>query len=861
MLVERDGPLARLTALVDEAAAGSGRLVLLGGEAGVGKTSLVGALAQAAAGRLTVRRGGSDSLGPAAALGPLIDAFPELTDVIEQAAEVDRLRLFRRLRAVLAETPTLLVLEDVHWADEATLDMLRFLGRRLADLPLLAVATFRDDEVRPDSPLTAVLGDLATAPGVSRMTLAPLGIDGVRRLAEAEGSALDPVALHAGTDGNPFYVTEVLAAGGADLPATVRDAVLARTTRLSSDARQVLAAAAVLGQGAGLQLLAAVSGAPADAVDECVRSGVLVADGEGWGFRHELARRAVEQTLSPVLRSDLNARALLALGAAGNADDRRLAHHAAESGNRDAVLEHAPRAAARSARLGAHREATDLYRLALGFPGEDPEQRARLFEALSYECYLTGRLDEALDARRSAMEVSQRAGDLRAVGTDERWLSRLSWFLGANDDADRYGERAVATLVGVDEGHELGMAYSNLAQLRMLDGDLEGTLTWGNRALELARRAGDVEVEVHALNNVGTALESHADSPEGREMLRHSLELAMLHDLHEHVARAYTNLGSVAVRNRRYAEGDLALRAGVTYCEERDLDSWWLYMSAGLARSSVEQGRLGAAEEYVARVLHRRELPAIARMVALAVAGEVALLREGVDPGHLREAWALAERTGEEQRMVPVAVVRALGAWLTGRADEVAGEADRAWAVAVAHRNPWALGELAWWLAVGGVRRESPVPVARPFALMLDGRWRDAAQAWESLGCPVWTALALAPSPDVDDGRRALQIADEMGVPALRSALARDRHAAHLPIPREPRAETRANPAQLTARELEVLGLLAEGLSNAQMARRLYLSEKTVGHHVSAVLRKLGEPTRSRAVAAALRRRIVVPGA
>jgi DNA-binding CsgD family transcriptional regulator len=457
------------------------------------------------------------------------------------------------------------------------------------------------------------------------------------------------------------------------------------------------------------------------------------------------------------------------------------------------------------------------------------------------------------------LEVSQETGNLRAVGTDERWLSRLSWFLGRNDDADRYGALAVATLEGIDDGHELGMAYSNLAQLRMLAGDIDGTLTWGDRALELARRTGDVEVEIHALNNVGAAMESDADSPEGREMLRHSLELAMLHDLHEHAARAYTNLGTAAVRNRRYAEGDMALRAGVTYCEERDLDSWWLYMSAWLARSSADQGRLGAAEEYVARVLHRRDLPPIAGIVALAVAGQVALLRDGVDPGHLREAWALAERTGEEQRMVPVAAVRAEGAWVTGRADEVAAEADRAWAAAVAHRNPWALGELAWWLAVGGVRREIPVPVARPFALMLDGAWRDAAQVWESLGCPLWTALALASSPDVDDGRRALQIADELGVPAFRRAIARDRHAGHLPIPREPRAETRANPAQLTGRELEVLRLLAEGLSNAQVAQRLYLSEKTVGHHVSAVLRKLGEPTRSRAVAAALRRRIVVP--
>jgi tetratricopeptide (TPR) repeat protein len=799
VLVEREHPLARLTALLDEAAAGSGRLVLLGGEAGIGKTSLVAALAEAAAGRLAVRRGGSDSVGPTAALGPFVDAVPELSDVIEQAADVDRAHLFRRLRTVLGAEPTLLVLEDVHWADEATLEMLRFLGRRLADLPLLVVATYRDDELVPEAALTSVLGDLATAPGVGRLLLEPLTVDGVRQLAQAAGSPVDPDELRAGTDGNPFYVTEVLAAGGAGVPATVRDAVLARTARLSPPARRVLAAAAVLGQRAGLGLLASVAGEPAAAVDECLRSGVLVPAGDGWAFRHELARRVVEQTLSPVTRADLHARAFTALSGTGAGDDRRLTRHAAGSGDGAAVLVHGPLAAARAARLGAHREAAELYRLALRF-AEDAATRVRLVEALAYECYLTGRLEEAREARLTALELAERAGDVRAVGTDQRWLSRLSWYLGRNDDAERYGAAAVATLERVDDGHELAMAYSNMSQLGMLAGDAATTVAWGERALALARRIGDADVEIHALNNTGTVLDAQADSPEGAEMLRHSLELAIRHDAHEHAARAYTNLGNIGVRNRRFAEGDRYLRAGVAYCEQRDLEPWELYMSAWLARSSAEQGRLGAAEEYVARVLDRPNLAPIARMVALPVAGLLALRRDGVEPGHLREAWEMAERTGEEQRVWPAAAALAEAAWLTGRTDEIVAEVDRAWDVVVARRGPWAVGELTWWLSVAGVRRETPVPVARPFALMLDGAWREAAQAWEEIGSPLWAALALGCSPDVADGRRAVEIADGLGAAAVRRALLRDRHAHGLPVPREPRAETRRNPSQLTGR-------------------------------------------------------------
>jgi DNA-binding CsgD family transcriptional regulator len=284
-------------------------------------------------------------------------------------------------------------------------------------------------------------------------------------------------------------------------------------------------------------------------------------------------------------------------------------------------------------------------------------------------------------------------------------------------------------------------------------------------------------------------------------------------------------------------------------------------MSAWQARSSAEQGRFGAAEDYAARVLQRAHGSPISRMVALPVAGLLALRRDGVDPGHLREAWALVEPTGEEQRIAPVAAAAAEAAWLTGRIEELVADVDRAWALAVGEAHPWVLGELAWWLAAAGVRRETPVPVARPFALMLDGAWRDAAQAWETIGSPWWAALALAVSPDVDDGRRALELLDGLGAPAARRAVVHDRHGRGLPVPREPRAATRANPARLTGRELEVLALLVDGLSNAEVAERLYLSEKTVGHHVSSVLRKLDEPTRSRAVATALRRSIVVPGA
>lgn len=852
--------LAALGAQLEVAATGSARLVFLGGEAGVGKTAVSGTFASSVAAPWTIRRGVCDNVTTAAALGPIVEAVPELADSIESIAGGDRLKLFRALRTVLMPGPTVLLLEDVHWADEATLELLRVVGRRLDGLPLLVLATYRQDEVARDHPLTIVLGDLAGLAGVVRMQLLPLSLAGVRSLVAGAGASFDAEALHASTGGNPFYVTEVLSAGtNVTLPATVRDAVLARAYRLSADAKRVLAAAAVLGPGCDLARLIAVSDRPAEAVDECVQRGMLVAEGAALKFRHELARLAIEQTLSPAQRSALHAAALRILQAGGDRDDRRLAHHGAGCGDRAAVLEHAPRAAARAARLGAHREAAELYRLALDFGDGAESNRVKLCAALSYEYYLTDQLEAAHAVRGESMRLAALSGDLVTVGSAQRWLSRLSWFLGRNEESEQWAERAIATLEPLGESPELAMAYSNLSQLRMLALDVAEAVRWGERAIAVARRVGDRDVEIHALNNVGTALAHGGDELDGMGRLRRSLDLALADDRPEHVARAYTNLGSVAVGHRRLHEADQYLRTGVDYCLDHDLDSWRLYMVAWLARSLAEQGRYAEAESMAEDVLRRAHLSPVTRIGATVVAAQVAMRRGAHGADGLAEVLKLAELTGEGQRLVPVAVAMAEAAWLAGDARQVVASVDHAWPEASARPERWELGELSWWLRVAGESRPSPVPVAHPFALMLDGRWADAAAEWAVRGCRRWQAIALAHSPVLGDARTALALLDDLDAPALRAALLRDRRAAGLPVPRGPRPARQHNRWGLTTREIEILGLLTEGLSNAELAERLFLSEKTVGHHVSAILRKLGEPSRSRAAAAALRHGIVAP--
>jgi DNA-binding CsgD family transcriptional regulator/Tfp pilus assembly protein PilF len=442
----------------------------------------------------------------------------------------------------------------------------------------------------------------------------------------------------------------------------------------------------------------------------------------------------------------------------------------------------------------------------------------------------------------------------------QRWLSRLSWFLGQNEDSERYAVAAVATLEPLGPSRDLAMAYSNLAQLRMLADDAAEAMRWGDKAIGLAREVGDRETETHALNNVGTALSAAGDVVEGRARLTRSLDLALTDDAHEHAARAYTNLGAAAVRDRSFTDADRHLLAGITYCADRDLDTWRLYMTAWLARSLAEQGRYAAAEQHLADVLRHPHVSPTARVSALPVAGVLDARRGGDGTAALDEALLIAVQTGEFQRLVPVAAARAEAAWIAGRTPDLVADIDRAWPAALAHQRPWDLGELIWWLYLAGDHRQIHAPIARPFALMLEGRHRAAASEWRALGCPLWSAYALALSPDTEDAQRCLDVLDRLDVTAVRRAVLRDRHARGLQVPRGPRSATRANPAGLTAREQEVLMLLAQGLHDKEIARRLFISERTVHHHVSAVLSKIGVSSRTAAALEAARMGIGASG-
>ena len=531
----------------------------------------------------------------------------------------------------------------------------------------------------------------------------------------ARGSHVDLDALFERTGGNAFYVTEVLAGGNGAVPPTVRDAVLARAARLSAAAREVLAAAAVIGFHAEIDVLAAVSGQPLTALDECLTAGVLRDGGSEAVFRHELAREAVAASTLPGRRRALHRAAYDAIRASAKPDDRRLAHHAAVAGDGPNVIVHAPRAATLAAALGAHREAAEHYRAALRWGHLlDDAGRADLLERLSYECYLTGQLPEASDARAAELALRRASGDTLRTGSALRWLSRVYWYRLRNAEAERYAQEAVETLSQLPDGTELAMAYSNMAQLRMLADDTDGAEKWGNRAIELARAFGDVDTEVHALNNVGTALMIAGDE-RGETILRESLDTALAHDLQEHVARAYTNLGATLVKHRRYAAGEDVLAAGIAFCADRDLDSWTSYMRGTLSILLLETGRWTEARS-LAHAAATQSAATVSSVNALMVLGRLGT-RTGTDPTAAAEAWRVAEPSGEPQRVLICAAGLAEAAWTRDDPDDVRRRVDAVWALAVERGGPWYLGELLWWLHCAGERRDgrrSPSPNRSP---------------------------------------------------------------------------------------------------------------------------------------------------
>ncbi|HET7513695.1 MAG TPA: AAA family ATPase [Gaiella sp.] len=847
LLLERESLLGSLAESFDAAQRGLGRLALVSGEAGAGKTSLVRRFCEQLPGGTTVLSGACDPLVTPRPLGPFLEIGEQSDRTIagETAPDVAGALLD------LALEPVVFVVEDLHWADEATLDVVRLLGRRLASTSGLAIVTYRDDELARDHSLRICLGDLATTEGVERLHVEPLTVDGVRQL--AAGRDVDPVALFELTSGNPFYVTEVLAGGNGAVPETVRDIVLARVAQLSPPAAAVVEAASIAPPSLDGPLLLAVCGEAADSVDECLASGVVrVVDGS-LQLRHELARTTVEESLSPARRLALHRAVLLGLADGKRPLDlARLAYHAEAADDESAVLRFAPAAAEQAARAGSYREAAAQYERALRFSGNlGPGERAALLEGRSRACYLADDQLEAISVIREAIRCRQEQG---APVQEARALTELADYLNCRGflrESEETVERATKLVSGHPEQREHAYVLEAAGRFRG-DGDQAARIELARKAIAIGERFGDEHVAGHARVTLGSAT-ALGDLDAGLLLLEEAVQTARRSGQSEVVARALNNMGYLSADQFRHELADAYYDAALEHCAEYTSDLWRINVLALSSLSYLARARFDDATRQALAILDDPRESPWPHHTALVVLGLVRARRG--DPGAreaLAETATVDLQPEEFYAIVDRAAAQAEIAWLEGKPEDVGAATEATVEAAVERGDAEAIARLTFWRRLAGTETEGQPGGDRPYALALAGDWDAAAAEWERRGEPYEAALALSQTGDVEAMRRAHTELLQIDARPLAAMVARElRGKGVRDVPRGPHAATRANEAALTRRELEVLTLVAEGLRNADIAERLFLSPRTVDHHVSAIRRKLGARTRGEAVAAA----------
>lgn len=882
-LLEREVPLEILgNHLAAAFTMSTGRLVLLGGEAGVGKSALVRAfLAGLPSGPLKLV-GACEALTAPRPLGPVLDFSHLIGDEFKSLVEAGdrRQRIFSLLadRLRSAPHPHVVVIEDLHWADDATLDLLRFLGRRVGDWRTLLIGTYRDDEVGPVHPLRRVLGDLAGLDTVHRLKVSPLSQVAVQHL--ATGRAIDPSELYRRTGGNSFFVTEVLAAPDDQVPGKVGDAVLARVSRLSQPARSVLETAAVIGLTQDLGLLERLAQSP-QAVEECLARGMLTTAGNTSTFRHELARDAVLTAMTATRRRQTHAAVLAAVEEASRPSDRDpataaatltpnepgvvpealavLAHHAAEAGDAERVLRYAPAAGHLAVKLAANREARTQFHRALPYAATlGPVGHAELLEAYARACSVTSQVAESKLAREQALAIRRKVGEpVQEALALSRYGSSL-FDTGSKHEAERFVLDAVHLIEKLPESPERASIFQVYAGLRMLDRDAEAALTWARKAVTSGTRTRNQTAVASAYNTmVGVLTTSERLSTAWRyhRALVALIEAGSGAAMGVTTASAKMMMGSGLGEVHRFIEAEPLLAESAELSSQLDLDATNHYALAWRSLCHLYLGRWREAGETATWLLGRPNATLITRIMAAVALGRLRVRRG--DP----EAWSVLDVALEQaletdtlQRLAPVRAARAEAALAAGSTELAIEEARAVLPLALAHRHRWFVGELCYLIFRAGGDAQLPDWVAGPFAQQVRGNAAAAARAWQRLACPFEQARALS---EVDTPRallQALELLRGLGAKPAGTAVAeRLRTLGVRGVPRGPRSATAAHPAGLTARERQVLAFLELGLKNSEIAERNCVSQRTVENQVAAVLGKLEARSRTEAVAKAYR--------
>lgn len=779
VLVGRDDLLDLADRRIAETAAGRGQMLLLAGEAGVGKTRLLGAIDRRAAiaGFRTVKAGTYPSdlhvaaailidltraLGRSGRFGAIGETIGERLDAAEAPGGGGDPHRRRRLLVLdivdllvelAADGPAMVALEDLHWCDDLTLEILEALARRIRDVPLLIVGTYRSDELYPRLPTREWRSRLLAARLAEEIRLNRLSLDDTATMTSLLlGSGL-PVArdvaaaVHARTDGIPLYVEELLAmlaASGVEgpdavraalVPDTIEDAILARIEPRSEAARQIARAGAVIGRAFDLDLLAAVTGLdPTDLSEplaELADHFLLqpTANPGRLGFRHALICDAIYDRIPEPERRRLHARTAEAATGTDVGTEAFLAIHFERAGRAPEAFRVALRGAAEAATLSSHSVARDLYQCAVRTAPADlpPGERARLLEGLAanlaatddnvgaakaYEEARTGYL--AAGDRLSAARVVGRLAAVRhllGVGLEERAAAIRGALAEIETPPALHGPSA-----DPDSDRVRARLLAELAATYMLDRRLDESIAYATDARRLADLVDDAPTERNAAVTLGSCLVFAGRMREGWQLLEEAVAETRAAHLEAEAARAYRMLASCASVLLDYPRAEPWLREGIEYAERIELWNHRHYLAAHLAHVLWATGRWDEAAEVARQSLADGRGGVTTRIQALHILGFVALGRNRLADAAvaLSEASDLGLRMGELQRFAPA---------LWGLAEVALASGDTAAAVARS-REAVAASE-----AVHDAAYLYPFAVVGTRALIADGDLHGA-RAW-----------------------------------------------------------------------------------------------------------------------------------
>jgi ATP/maltotriose-dependent transcriptional regulator MalT len=854
-LLEREGELAALDAALHDAAGGRGSVVLVPGEAGIGKSTLVRAWLDDPGHDARLLVGFCDDFLTSRTLGPLHDVARTVGGALADAvAAADTTAVLEELLAALSHPlqPTVLVLEDLHWADEATLDVVRYVGRRIDRLPAVLVVTFRDDEVGPEHPLTGVLGVIPSR-HVRRVTPHPLSRRAVATL--VAGTELDADGVLASTGGNPFFVTE-LAQTDSALPASVSDAVLARLGALPRGVRDAVELLSVLPRPLPIGELEVLLPDPT-VVATAEEHGLLVVRDGAVAFRHELARQAVQESLPASTRTRYHSTVLAHLTRDGaDPDAAAVLHHAVGAGRVDVIVAYGPEAAYEAYRAGSHRQALGHQERVLRHAELlHPETHARLLEEHAWSRYNLHQLDVAADVAAELLALRERQGDAEESIRAMILCSRMVYIAGRSAEATAALARAEASIgAATSPRTRAEVAVQHISLAHLLD-RLDEAIVLADASADLFAQVGDVSLQVHA-RHYSSASRVLLGDEGGLDGMWGALELGLAAGIDEPVARVYTNLVEMLLILRRWDELRRVAETAIAFYDDHDMPAHRYNTRGQLARLELFQGRWDDADAQLRRLVASTDAPGVLGGVS-AQAFALLAIRRGDDDAdeRLAEAWELAVHSESAQYMAPTAGAAIERAWLAGTPDD----AEEYLAAAAPGLDRTLFGAtLAWRSSLVGHRADPETVVSEPERTSLAGDHTAAAAGWGALGMPYEQGLELMLAGDEVSVRSALELFDDLGAaPAARLARARLKELGVRAIPRGPKPATREHPVGLTARQAEVLELVAEGLTNAEIADRLVVSVRTVDHHVSAVLQKLGVESRQEAAERAARLRTV----